>query len=500
MSVVLYRKYRSERFSDLIGQDAVTSTLANAVAKDMVGHAYIFSGPRGTGKTSAARILARAINCTDSKKGEPCNKCDNCKTISSGTAVDIIEIDAASHTGVEDIREVIEKVEFAPARFRKKVYIVDEVHMLSKSAFNALLKTLEEPPAHVVFILATTEIHKVPVTILSRCQRFDFRLGRLDEITMNLKRIVEREGVVIDDDALEFIASSGNGSYRDSVTILEKVLSNSSIIKDGRIMKTEVMGILGIPEFSLLESFVVALSEMDSQAAMSILEGMVEGGGDVKQFHKSLLEYLRSMLVTQLKGDRMAIDISMNCLFKIIKVIGSALRDESTNIVPTLALELAVVELCGMLSLEEGKRPQLNFDKSKTADKKKDVIKSEVRQTPSAKSLDRVTLSDIKSKWPEVIDKVKPHNGHLFAFLGKSRIDSIKNGLLKVTVPFEFYKDRIEDSKGRDVISSCLENVFGEKMVVNCEVGKVSKKELAIGEDDEKLIEDALDVFSEDVV
>ena len=247
----LYRKYRPKYFEDVIGQEHITKALANQVASGKLGHAYLFTGSRGVGKTSIARIFAKAVNCENNRNGSPCGECETCKHLESENDINIIEIDAASNNRVDDVREIREKVKFLPVGAKYKVYIIDEVHMLTDSAFNALLKTLEEPPKHVIFILATTEVHKLPATILSRCVRFDYRLVGVSELVNLLVKIFEEEGIRYEQDALRLIASSGEGSVRDTLSIADCVISYS----DGKVTKENVLKVLGTTDYDLLLNF-----------------------------------------------------------------------------------------------------------------------------------------------------------------------------------------------------------------------------------------------------
>ena len=263
MSTVLYQKYRSQDFDQLKGQDNVTKLLKNAVKKNQLAHAYLFVGSRGTGKTSTARILAKAINCLEPKKdGNPCLECDNCKSIANGTFLDLIEIDAASNRGIDQIRELKERIEFSPTEGRYKVYIIDEVHMLTTEAFNALLKTLEEPPAHVIFILATTDVHKLPPTILSRCQRYDFRLGTDDEIRDLIKGICKEEKITIQDEALDVVVQNAKGSYRDALSLMDVVYSGQEHDKS-EITLDEVRKTLGLPDSEKVILLLTSLLDGD---------------------------------------------------------------------------------------------------------------------------------------------------------------------------------------------------------------------------------------------
>jgi DNA polymerase-3 subunit gamma/tau len=282
-------------FEDVIGQTHVTTTLRNAIASDRLSHAYIFSGPRGVGKTTAARILAKAINCEHPKNSNPDNKCDLCKEITEGRSVNVFEIDGASNRGVEEIRNLREAVRYAPARGKYKVYIIDEVHMLTKEAFNALLKTLEEPPSQVLFIFATTEVHKVPLTILSRCQRFEFRRNTIEEITSRLKFIAKEETISINDDALFLIAKKADGSMRDAQSIFDQVVSFGG----EQIDVQQIMQIFNIVDQELYFNVTDLIKSKDSKSVFALVEGFISKGYDVKEFLAGLNEHFRSLLIVR---------------------------------------------------------------------------------------------------------------------------------------------------------------------------------------------------------
>lgn len=502
MSAVLYRKYRSQRFSDLVGQDAIVKTLLNALKQDRVAHAYLFSGPRGTGKTTTARLLAKAVNCEKPlKSGEPCNRCANCQSVVSGTSVDVIEIDAASHTGVDDVRDLIEKVEFSPVQLKRKVYIIDEVHMLSKSAFNALLKTLEEPPEHVLFILATTELHKIPVTILSRCQRFDFHLGTKENVISALEHIVDAEGIRIDAAALGLVASVGSGSYRDAISTLERILGNQEVVGDKKITESEVQSVLGIPDSAAVKEFLQALVENNASLALEILDSVVLKGSDIRHFSFQILDYLRSLLVNSIKSKRNSLECSLSRLFGMIKVFSSADRQISGSSIPQLPLEMAVFELtrehCEDV-VPPKKSKEISVAKNSRTNMKPEKVGS-INKPNLGEDVD-ISLEIIKSGWATIIEKVKPYNGHLFAFLAGARIDEVNNGTLKITVSYDFHKERIEDKKSKEIISTVCSEVFGAPLEVACSIGKVTRKDRAIEGLDDALADDVMDVFNEDVV
>ena len=351
-SQVLYRKWRPQRLTDVVGQESVTQTLQKAVATGRISHAYLFCGPRGTGKTSTARILAKAVNCTSPIDGEPDNQCDACVSITEGRALDLIEIDAASNRSIDDIRSLSDKINFAPNEFRYKVYIIDEAHMLTKEAFNALLKTLEEPPDHAIFILATTEAHKVPLTIISRCQRHDFRRIPLDAMSRKLAELCEAEGIEATQEALEILARSATGSLRDAENLLEQaVISYGSPLQGDQVR--EMLGLGGDTHALKLAEQVVAKSVGDG---LSTIGEVSDSGADLGQLQRSVTEYLRAvMLIKSGSADELGYSDDVTAklneiasgselvhLLRAIKAFSSAdLRRDSSSPLP---LELALLE------------------------------------------------------------------------------------------------------------------------------------------------------------
>ena len=354
----LYRKYRPENFNDLIGQDHVVQTLKNALKNDRVAHAYLFAGPRGTGKTSTAKVFAKALNC--SKPGadfEPCGECSSCQRIDNGSSLDVIEIDAASNRGIDEIRELREKVKFYPGEGKYKVYIIDEVHMLTKGAFNALLKTLEEPPDSVVFILATTEPHKVITTIMSRCQRFDFSLLTLSDIKMRLQYIVNKEGYEIAPESLDILARSARGGMRDGISLLDQAISFS----DGSLDSEEIGRMLGRINKDQLKEFLVYLSKKKSQKALKLLDEQLESGLGIERFSDELISYCRELLLIKECGINSGIlEYSQNYLDELAETASQLSTAKITDIIdefaslkqklrssarPRLQLEISVIKL-----------------------------------------------------------------------------------------------------------------------------------------------------------
>ncbi len=291
--LALYRKYRPKTFDEVVGQEHITKALAHQVESGKLAHAYLFTGSRGIGKTSVARILAKAVNCENNKNGSPCGECPACKRLEQENDINIIEIDAASNNRVDDVRELREKVKFLPINAKYKVYIIDEVHMLSDSAFNALLKTLEEPPAHVIFILATTEVHKLPATILSRCIRFDFRLLSIDKLTQILMNVLSQEGIKYENEALKLIAQAGEGSVRDTLSIADCIVAYS----DGQITKDDVLKVLGTTDYDLLLNFFDLLKDKNIGGMLEAVDNLDQNGKNISVFVKDLAKHARDLLI-----------------------------------------------------------------------------------------------------------------------------------------------------------------------------------------------------------
>src|SRR3989338_1598615 len=300
-NVVLYRKYRPQNFSEIVGQEHIVQTLTNSINLESISHAYLFSGPRGSGKTTMARIFAKAINCQDASSFEPCNTCDSCQEIMGAKSIDLVEIDAASHTGVEEVRELISGIKFLPVKSKYKVFIIDECHQLSKSAANALLKTLEEPPAHAIFMLATTEAHKMIPTIISRCQRFDFKRLQVAEIIQKLEFILKKEGIKADPAALSLIALNARGSFRDAESLLDKCIN--FVGQDGKLDVKEIKELLGIVDVSIISNFIDLLILKNTKEAIVTINQLAEGGTDLQEFAKTLVFYVREMMLLKINPE-----------------------------------------------------------------------------------------------------------------------------------------------------------------------------------------------------
>ena len=447
MYQALYRKYRSQTFGEMVGQKVISTTLRQAVESGKISHAYLFSGPRGTGKTSAAKIFAKAMNCPNQVHGEPCNHCDICRDITNGSLEDVIEIDAASNNGVDEIREIRDKSTYAPSRATYKVYIIDEVHMLSTGAFNALLKTLEEPTENVVFILATTELHKIPATILSRVQRFEFKSIKQGAIKEHLASILEKEGLTFDDEALTIIARRAEGGMRDALSILDQALSLSPDNHVSQAVAEEITGSIGL---TALDSFVANVRNQETTQALSNLETLFDNGKSMSRFATDLLEYFRDLLIVKAGGENSHhsplfeenLSLEQDRLFQLIDLVTSALPEIKTGTHPKIYAEMLTIKLSethtqasqeipGNLQEEldslrrevEGLRKALKEGKvqGEVAPPRKvkpaypykvdrEKILTIMRETMENPQKSRQCLDALKATWPEILDSISPQN------------------------------------------------------------------------------------------
>ena len=358
MYQALYRKYRSQNFSQLVGQEVVARTLKQAVEQDKISHAYLFSGPRGTGKTSVAKIFAKAMNCPNQVGGEPCNNCYICQAVTDGSLEDVIEMDAASNNGVDEIRDIRDKSTYAPSIAQYKVYIIDEVHMLSTGAFNALLKTLEEPTPNVVFILATTELHKIPATILSRVQRFEFKSIKTQDIRDHIFQILEKEGIDYETEAVEIIARRAEGGMRDALSILDQALSLTQEATLTTAVSEEITGTISL---SALDHYVAALAQKDVPGALKNLDLIFENGKSMTRFVVDLLQYLRDILIVQAGGENTHhsdafernVALPQDVLFEMISLATRSLADIKASLQPKIYAEMMTIRLAEIDSQPE---------------------------------------------------------------------------------------------------------------------------------------------------
>ena len=365
MYLALYRKYRPQTFDEVIGQDHIVKTLVNQIKMDKISHAYLFTGSRGTGKTSTAKIFARAINCEKSNNGSPCGMCETCKSL-AGTNIDVLEIDAASNNGVDEIRELREKVKYPPVVGKYKVYIIDEVHMLSTSAFNALLKTLEEPPSHTVFILATTEVHKLPATILSRCLRFDYKLVSLEELSALLRKILKEENVSFDEQAINIIARAGEGSVRDTLSIADRCVSFAG----NDLTYQKVLSVLGVSEREVLIKVAENMLSKNVGNALVELDVVLSQGKSPLVFSNDLISYFRDLILVYTLGDKsreivvvkddiyekmkaQATEENYSAMLKVVEELSSVEQELRYSAQPRIVLETAIIKAINNSSLLE---------------------------------------------------------------------------------------------------------------------------------------------------
>ncbi|GAB4418056.1 MAG: DNA polymerase III subunit gamma/tau [Anaerolineae bacterium] len=470
----LYLKWRPRTFEDVIGQEHITRTLRNALRQGRIRHAYLFSGPRGTGKTSTARLLAKAVNCLDDDPDRrPCDVCAHCIAVNEGRFLDLIEIDAASHTGVDDVRDLRDRIAFAPSEGRYKIYIIDEVHRFSGAAFDALLKTLEEPPEHAIFVLATTEIAKVPATIKSRCQLFEFRRVSLTEVTGRLAQIAAAEGVRIEPAALELIAREGTGSVRDSISLLDQLIADPSV----PITLAMAEQILGTASNQHVLDLVEALIAGDAARGLDVINVAIDAGADPRQFGQQVIAHLRQVLLTRLAGDALvdateerrailrqqAAQIGQGALLAALRAFNNAVAEWRGGWQPQLPLEMAFLE-----SLKPGTEPEPasappRIERPHAAGAPRPVA-PEVVPPPRAEGVTGVRLNDVLEAWPGIQRIAREHHPSLPALLEHVTPREVRGEVLVVSVPAPIFKQKLEAEDKRAALEGALYQTLGARL------------------------------------
>jgi DNA polymerase-3 subunit gamma/tau len=514
MTQALYRKWRPRKWDQVVGQEHIVQTLRNAIANDHVGHAYLFSGPRGTGKTTTARLLAKAVNCLNADlTHRPCDDCANCLAVNEGRFMDLIEIDAASNTSVEDIRDLRDKINFSPSEGRFKVYIIDEVHMLSTSAFNALLKTLEEPPAHVIFILATTEVHKIPATVLSRCQRHEFRRIPVMEIVGYLKVICAEEKISADEEALILIARQATGAMRDAISLLDQLASTGE-----KITLDLTQQVLGTATNRMVIDLYSALQQKDTAAGLTTIHQALDSGSDPRQFARQIVEYLRQLLLIKMGNDAqvdatkeikelMKNQASMQetaTLLEWIRLFNQAISDTRTSWQPSLALEVALVQAFeGNTQLQRAPREVVSTVQvpavqahaapvqtaAKPAKTAAQQAPAEINQQPASQTVSNVEavkpaqastaasggsaeigIQKIQENWGAIRVEVKKVLPQTEALLNSIKSLNLKEGVLSIGFSSEILKSKMDTAENLNLTQDAIYKVLGVQIKVQCVV------------------------------
>jgi DNA polymerase-3 subunit gamma/tau len=493
----LYRKWRPRTFDEVVGQEHVVRTLRNALVSGRIHHAYLFAGPRGTGKTTLARLLAKAVNCLAPEGQRPCNECTICQAVNEGRLLDLIEIDAASNTGVDDVRELRERVGFRPNEGRYKVYVIDEVHMLSNAAFNALLKTLEEPPPHAIFVLATTESHKIPATVISRCQRFDFRRVPVSEIVARLEWMTKQEHIQADQQALTLIARQATGSMRDAESLLDQLASYD----DSGITVSEVHAALGTGANETVIQITNALAEGNVAQGLGSINTAVDEGADPRQFARQMVEHLRTLLLLRLESDVLpphvsddqlpqlktqAAAFSRRALAQAVRLFNQAADEAKGGWQPQLPLEMAFIEAMLLPGSEASSSPPPSSRRStsSSAPPKPAPVRS-ASPSPSrthAKAVREpaptykapptggasLTPETLRGRWAEFLDALRPRNLSLEALVRSCEPVAVEGDVVVLGFAHKFHRSKVEEEQKKQIVEDVLSTLFGRQYRVRC--------------------------------
>lgn len=508
-SQALYSKWRPITFDEVVGQEHVTYTLRNALTSGRIAHAYLFSGVRGTGKTTMARVLAKALNClAEDPRQRPCNNCQYCNAVNEGRFLDLIEIDAASHTGVDDVRELRDRIAFSPNEGRYKIYIVDEVHRFSGAAFDALLKTIEEPPSHAIFILATTEIHKVPQTILSRCQRFDFRRIPLGQIIERLQALVESEGVHAELEALELIARQATGSLRDAISLLDQLIA-----EPGEALTADVArAVLGTVAGETVRDLTAALIAGDTATGLDLINQTLDYGADPRQFAGQMVEYLRLLMLVQTGGtalvemtagpDQLAVitqqagQIPRAALLQSLRRFNRAALEPAGGWQPQLPIELAFVESVEAMfaaPVESAPAPPRQPASLTPIGETQEPSRPAKVATGPTPAPDTPTIEEIAKRWKDVLRVLRDLDKPVEALLNSSKLYGVEGQTLILQMPSELLRDKIELEQNRVLIEQALQRVFSQPLKVRGRVGTATGGTQSM---DDLLAQDSLTAFA----
>lgn len=531
MSQALYRKWRPQSWDAVVGQEHVVQTLRNAIAGDRVAHAYLFAGPRGTGKTTTARLLAKAVNCqAEDLATRPCNYCAFCQAVNQGRFLDLIEIDAASNTSVEDVRDLRDKINFSPNLGRYKVYIIDEVHMLSTAAFNALLKTLEEPPSHAIFILATTEVHKIPATVLSRCQRHEFRRIPVAEIAGCLGKIAAQEGITVEPAALTLVARQSTGAMRDAISLLDQLASTGDAIT-----LTMAHTILGTAASQAVINLVDALFHRQTALGLDQIHQALDAGSDPRQFARQVVDYLRDLLLMKTGApdqidaagevrhqmSRQAQSITTDELLHTIRLFNEAANESRSAWQPALPLEMAFIAAMEPPPAENLTRPSSEPGRtapptasgnsssspsrsvsSKTAAQPAPVLAPALPPDEAASPPDSTadsspplvdeTFHQVLDKWRQVVSTVRNYNPTTQGLLNSCKPAGMKDGVLYLSFTSDFLKRKMESGANIEYTCKALAQILGMEIPVRCFVGTGSSAGLPADVESDGMVAAAL--------